>query len=152
MSSAGGRSSVQAARCEAGPQMALGVGNCGVCHTMAVSGHTTPGPWHTQQQRRGAGACGKGSAKGCRRKRVLKQRITKCTFPPPGPACTPAQALQARQPLGGLKPGREGWFPACCVPCPRAFVTGLASSRARTRHSDSTRRRSDPQPCRVWAD
>lgn len=39
---------------------------------------------------------------GCRRKRVLKQRITKCTFPPPGPACTPG--LQARQPLGGSLP------------------------------------------------
>lgn len=50
------------------------MGNCGVCHTMAVSGHT--------QQGGGTPSSMADAWEGCRRKRVLKQRITKCTFPP----------------------------------------------------------------------
>lgn len=81
---------------------------------MAVSGHTLgrgthphphPRPPSTVSWLRGKGRC----------KRLLKQRITKCTFPPRPSLATP----------GWAKTRARTVVPAVRVPCPRALLQDL---------------------------
>jgi hypothetical protein len=69
-----------------------------------------------------------------RRKRVLKQ----------GSTLHALASLPARRPPGWAKARERTVVPANSRSMHKSLVTGLASSRARTRPSDSTRRRSDP--------
>lgn len=103
-------------------EMGPGVGDSsGVCHTHGriwpyILGRSTHPPFRIRARPAPRASCwlrGKG-----RCKRLLKQRITKCTFPP-----RPSQPSLATP--GWAKTRARTVLPAVRVPCPRALLQDL---------------------------
>lgn len=87
----------------------LGVGACGVCHTMAASGHTYQArgtPNEPPPRRRPAGAAGawEGSSQ-----TSLETTNHEMHLSAPASLARLARLAQPGNPLGGLKPGRGRW-------------------------------------------